>query len=257
MGWNRVHIAWMTWREMKSKRPKTCMVLLFVLSMPSPIGLGSLSLPLLVHSKNSMRPTFQIPQPRRPPRRPATLHQILPLPIQIHQTFLRRTKLPQFDAGFLENLRRLGVHVVTLTVHHFRDTDLDDFDGTCQTRTCIAIQHSSIAHSFASGFEEGIFLGVDAEAGTQVRASGKTGRTGSIASRTAAFGAVLDVSWRAVVARGEDPFVSYQDATHLPPHAIRSSSREGCEGHEVVVPCWADSARVGEGEGVEGGPEFW
>lgn len=156
------------------------------------------------------------------------------------------------ETAYLENLGCLCVHIVALTVYHLCDADLNDFDGACQTRAGVAVEHASIANAFPPCFEQGILFGMNAKAGAKICTSNTT----SIAARTAAFVTVGDIARGAVVARGHNSLVSHKNTADLPPHAVASSSRQRCQSHEVLVPSRPYSAFIWQVQSVQSCPKF-
>jgi len=123
---------------------------------------------ILLYSEHSMSPTFCISRSPRPSGRSPTTHEIFPHHAQIHEPFLRWTKLPQFHACFQEDLRSFGVHVVTLTIYHLRNSHLHNLDGTCQAGARIAVEYTPVTHSLPSCFQQSILLGMNAQTRAQI-----------------------------------------------------------------------------------------
>lgn len=156
-----------------------------------------------------MSPTFCISRSPRPSGRSPTTHEIIPHHAQIHEPFLRWTKLPQFYACFQEDLRSFGVHVVTLTIYHLRNSHLHNLDGTCQAGARVAVKYTPVTHSLPSCFQQSILLGMNAQTRAQICSTrSPLSRSRTITSGTPAFSAVLDISGCAIIPRSQDSSIA-------------------------------------------------
>lgn len=124
--------------------------------------------------------------------------------------------MPQSNAAFLEDLRRIHVHAIRLTVYDLRDADLSDLDAAGQAGARVAVQNATLPDAFAACLQQRVFLGVKAEAGGQRRAAGH----GGVAARATALVAVAHVAWRPVVAGADDAPLTHQHAPDTPLHAV-------------------------------------
>ena len=133
------------------------------------------------------------------------------------QSTLRRDELPQADAGLLEHPPTRLVHIIALAIHDFLDADLGDLDAARQARTRVTVQDAALADALAAGFEQRVLLGVQ----TQACGEGRTARGDRrVAARAAAFVAVAQVAWSAIVAGRYDARVVHEDAADTAFHAV-------------------------------------
>ncbi len=198
------------------------------------------------------------------------LKRVVKLSIQMH--------LPYRHSTLLENRLCSFVHTVLQLVNDLFDARLYDFHCTSEARASVAV-HRCVATAYFSPprFEQGVFLGVEAEAFREVLTAGATafplsvvrvrGRRrkrsgggegeGVVATCTAALVAILKAGGGAVVTGGEDAVGGDEDGAYAALHAVGTQGGEVAESQEVRVPTWAKALVGGEVElgkvSVEGG----
>lgn len=97
-----------------------------------------------------------------------------------------RHKLAQLHTRLSEYLGRLLVHTVPVVVHHLADAYLADLDAARQTRARVAVQHRALTDPLPAGLQQGVLLGVDAQA----RGQADTRGVAVVAAGAAALAAV-------------------------------------------------------------------
>ena len=158
-----------------------------------------------------------------------------------------RGELPELDAGGAEDLGGVAVHAVALAIDDLGDADLDDLDAAGEAGAGVAVEDAAGADALAAGLEQGVLLGVEAEAGGEGGAGGlpALGR-GVVAAGAAAVAAVAERARRAVVPGGHDAVQDpvHQHTPHRPLHAVASPRRQRRQRHEVAVPPRPQPLRV-------------
>jgi hypothetical protein len=112
-----------------------------------------------------------------------------------NQSTTGRIELSELDAGLLEDSSARIIHVVALAEYHFFHTDLCDLNATGEAWAGVAVQHGAFSDSFATGFKQSIFFGVQAETGREAA----TTSTGAVTAVAASFIAIGQVARRAIV----------------------------------------------------------
>lgn len=142
-------------------------------------------------------------------------------------------KTPAANAGFLEKRGNLPVVTVVYLVHHFLDAGSDDHFCAEETGTVRAIKHGAFQrHAVIGGLDNGVFLGVRADAVTKLFTGWRVAR----AAGAPAFVAVADTAGCAVVAGGNYPVFFHNHGHHLPPQAITAAFDDMSNVHKVRVP---------------------
>ena len=95
-----------------------------------------------------------------------------------------RRELPQLDAGGAEDLSGGAVHAVALAVDDLGDADLDDLDAAGEAGAGVAVEDAAGTDALAAGLEQGVLLGVEAQAGGEGGAAG--GGVARVAARAPA-----------------------------------------------------------------------
>jgi hypothetical protein len=161
-----------------------------------------------------------------------------------------RNKLAELYAGLAKDFGRLRVHAVAMGIDDLADANLADLDAAGQARTSVAVEDGAVADALAAGLEQGVLLGVNAEAGGQADARG----VALVTARAAALGAVAKASRSAVVARADDAALAAdEDAADAALHAIGALGGQRGQRHEVGVPAGPEPVRVGNVQLAERG----
>lgn len=149
--------------------------------------------------------------------------------------------LPEPHTGAAEDLGGVLVHMVPLAVDDLADANLDNLDAAREAGARVAVEYAALADALAARLEEGVLLGVQAQAGGQGGARGLAG----VAARAPALGAVAHAPGSAVVPRAHDAARGpHDDAAHAPLHAVGALRRQGRQRHEVGVPRRPEAVRV-------------